>query len=836
MDSIFYSVLTNQRNFDMTPDSWINVTLRRKVFSTPWGAYVVVDRFDMGPQFAKQLWSVHNIPVSLGADGTVEALQIYLRTDGMRLAQEDRLSPFRRLLNNWFGLVPALAMVLPPSFNQNYLYDPISLVETPFSFPLSVDKFETMPIGSIRSYALSGGINLSPDLGGLADQETRAVMARIGGLQFGAPYSVFKRGEHRINVLRRGEHIAWVGVSDLNRTGNGITPLIGQQYYLLYGALAAKVGKYGFVWKGMPVNILPLNLSYEHALAKLFDQVYEFDLANPVAVEAYEAAVRGDFEPAHRRYLDAKEQHKESGVAFHFARHQDRVETVEKNGPNVVIYKKERQLSHTHAEVEITDTAGKFYVLESILDVADKTSNVLVPEREARSQQALEMNVKKVVSKDNPNDPTDYTYAFAVDAEHYRLTMALSFQDKYVDTVSYASYLDQLRYFTAMPLADTPVFRPRAVDQEAEWRRQGFFSDPHAQVGLIHVTPTYIGKFGAQASLSFSAKELDRMIATDEDSLWVAFANAYGVDESAWGNPAVRASLGFQSQWFTAFFAYPLRLFNVRFPEADAIVEATKGVKAFMSLKTLATPMEKLDGFYHLLDSDHPRELARALLNLSNLGDVPRRVTLTAQAKGPAKDDVKKAFGDLNNRTFRAGPPFPEASRYAKAKAELSNFYLDQPRVGERRPRIVQIQVTPRLIPESVRALSLNPAEPGLDRNDKQVFATFSVRGVIPDVPLKIYARIEQAGKIKLGKLDLSEKVVELMPMDRSSGPEGQLTYELFLTGPLSPLDNYMLSQATAAGDDFQVIMAVSLDGDVWSDERSLEFRYDDGELFPVDQ
>jgi hypothetical protein len=391
--------------------------------------------------------------------------------------------------------------------------------------------------------------------------------------------------------------------------------------------------------------------------------------------------------------------------------------------------------------------------------------------------------------------------------------------------------MDQLRYFTAMPLADAPAFRPRDEDQEALWRRQGFFADPRGQVDLLHVTPTDLGKFSAQASLSFSGKELDRIINTDVDSMWIAFANAFGVDESTWGDPSIRASLGFQSQWFAAMFAYPLRLFNARFPQIDAIVEATNGVGALTALKKLVTPLEKLDGFYRLLDSDHPRELGRALLNLASLGDVPRRVTFTAQPKGPAKEELKKAFSGLNNRTFRAGPPFPEPGRYAKAKSELASFYLDQ-----HRPRIVQIEVEARAIPESVRALSLDPKEPEMSRIDKHAFATFAVRGVIPDVPVKLYVRIEQAGKVKLGKLDLSEKLIELMPIDRSSGPETQLSYELFLTGPLSPLNNYLLSQATISGDDFQVIMAVSVDGDVWSDERSLEFHFDNGRLFPVEQ
>ena len=45
----------------------------------------------------------------------------------------------------------------------------------------------------------------------------------------------------------------------------------------------------------------------------------------------------------------------------------------------------------TEAEVEITDQDGKFYVLESSLDVSDKNADVLVGEEEGRVQQTVEM-------------------------------------------------------------------------------------------------------------------------------------------------------------------------------------------------------------------------------------------------------------------------------------------------------------------------------------------------------------------------------------------------------------------------------------------------------------
>src|SRR4051812_38329329 len=113
MDSLFYSLLDNERAFKLTEHSWILGSMKRDVYSAPSGAYVVVDRVALGPRYARELTQVHGMPISLGIDGTVEVAQIYLRTDGQRLAEQEGLPTWRRWLNNWFGIVPVLSVILP---------------------------------------------------------------------------------------------------------------------------------------------------------------------------------------------------------------------------------------------------------------------------------------------------------------------------------------------------------------------------------------------------------------------------------------------------------------------------------------------------------------------------------------------------------------------------------------------------------------------------------------------------------------------------------------------------------------------------------------------------
>src|SRR5690606_7416747 len=123
-----------------------------------------------------------------------------------------------------------------------------------------------------------------------------------------------------------------------------------------------------------------------------------------------------------------------------------------------------------------------------------------------------------------------------------------------------------LRYVTALPIDDVPEIDERDPDEELDQRRQAFFASPDEDPITLHVTPTYLGRFGAKAMINFSTKQITAIVNKGPDAWWRAFAEAYGKDPKTWGDPQKRETLGFQSQWWPAFFALPLRLFNVRMP------------------------------------------------------------------------------------------------------------------------------------------------------------------------------------------------------------------------------------------------------------------------------
>ena len=861
MDSLFYSMLDNERNIPIANHSWFNVGLDRRVYSTPSGSYVVTDRFKLGPNYFKELWRVHNIPVNLGIDGKVEVLQIYIRTDGQRLAEQEDLGPIRKFVNSWFGLLPLAARILPPSFNQNELYDPIKQIETPFSFPFNKSGFTDMPVGSLKSYTISGGIRVPIDFGGFVDSPSKELINESLGFSHSLPYSVFKRGEYRINVLRRSENIGWVGVTKTEKIGQSISPFVGSQFNVLKGALAATLFDWSWVWSGVPVVVMPLEINFEHAAAEVFDQVYEFDLSIAEALEAYSKAVQGDFSEAYLRYLDAKEKNIPTGVQFHFARNQDRNELISKNGPNLALLRTQRQRDLHSAEVEITDTNGKYFILEATQDVVDKKWDILVGEEEVRLIQTAELKVNKVIEESTPlvvaesneSEATDAEANVSVKAEvirksplsKYRLEavddpyvidVSMNIQDRYIDTDEYSSYLKLINFTTGMDLSETPIFERTDPQRHFDNKRRNFFVSPEDSIRHLHTPATHLGRFGAQISMHFPYSTVKEMITAPDDRLWAAIGEAYGEAENPWQSEEYREALTTQFKWYKSFFAYPFRLFNFRSANIDLIKEGTQIADALKSMRALNDPIELMESFHRLFDSDYPMHLVRVLMKVVNDDLVSKRVTFSAQPKGPGGREINARYGKLNGMVVREGPQFPPPGRYATSKLKLSNFYLDRPREEKDRARIGKIQIVSKSIPDSVRSLDqgAKTEEKTFNRNRRHMFASVSVLNAKPDRPIKLYIRIEQAGRLKIGKLELIEEVFELSP----SGSEGEsldeLTYELFLTGPLSPFTGYMYEQMVVDGGEFGVTLAVSTDGQIWSDEKSVEFRFEGGRLLPL--
>jgi hypothetical protein len=287
MESLFYNLMDNKLKWPLTESANLNLGFTRDVFTARSGAFVIVDRFGLGPDYARELYRFQDIPVTLGANQSTDVYDIYLRTDPMRVFDNKNLPWWRVAANNWFGALPLLEAILPPSFNANEMYDPLKRIETPFTFPLSILSAEAMDVGTIKSYAVSGGVNLgvefSEGIHGLKDQ----MMTGSTALDMKLPFTIFRTGEYRINVLKKDANTIWVGLTDSNRMGQRIESKIGRTYYLLSKTIP--------LWRGMPANVFPIDFAYEEGVGDLFSRVYSFDIRNEEARTAFIEAVHGNF-------------------------------------------------------------------------------------------------------------------------------------------------------------------------------------------------------------------------------------------------------------------------------------------------------------------------------------------------------------------------------------------------------------------------------------------------------------------------------------------------------------------------------------------------------------
>ena len=214
MESLFYSVMDQTVSTKFTHDLGFDIGYSRNVNETNFGTYIITDSFRLGPSYQKKLLSIGTIPATLSGNGNAIVSNIYHRSDALRAYENNTLPLWRGVFNQWFGMLPVLTNILPPSFNPEELYDPLKYLSTPFLIPNTAEQAKKIPIGSIRRYGINGGINLAADpffdsFKKITDETS------LDDLDIALPISVFKTGSHTISILRKSEHIFWLFVSDV---------------------------------------------------------------------------------------------------------------------------------------------------------------------------------------------------------------------------------------------------------------------------------------------------------------------------------------------------------------------------------------------------------------------------------------------------------------------------------------------------------------------------------------------------------------------------------------------------------------------------------------------
>ncbi|MEZ4740911.1 MAG: hypothetical protein R3B45_00430 [Bdellovibrionota bacterium] len=820
MEVVFYNLMDNEAIYKLTEDSWLTLRGERKVYSTAVGGYVVVDQINFGPNYYKELWKIHEIPINLGIDGSVQLLEIYPRSDAGRIWQSEELPPWRKWLNNWFGLLPLLTRILPPSFNSNELYDPARQVEASYSFPLSVDSFYSMPIGSIRSYGLTGGVKIPLNLTGFIDAKTQSFLSNLTNVAAGVPYTIFTNGIYRINVLRKSKDLVWVGLSTIKQTGHSLAGIVGNTLYVLGNAIPS------IPWAGLPVPLFPIDIGLTNALRKKYDQLFEFDMSKDTARQAYLKAVKGDFELAGQMSGLAKGLN-ETGVTYHFLKTSRSIDSNFKTSRNVFVTRQGRIQSKSKAEVKIKDNEGEFHILEASEDVEDTNWDLLVGNEEIRNRLQVEMNVEKISINSESQNERPYKYIYARDKEHNILSLNLQIKDRYTDTLEYITYVEMLKNFLKRDLSFLPKFPKIDLRRSQNRRKSLYLVDPGLERFSIHSIPLVLGRFNSTASIKLGDKELKNILNKSENEVWRACAVAFDLDPLDWSDAKSRSSLLKNLLWLRRFVMYPLRLFNVRSFESDSIAEMRNFVSRLRAIRKNGEPEENLDAFDELFSSDHPDRIAIALLELAGVDTTQRSVSFYTKPATYLDSQLKNRFGNLNGVNRSYGRKRVEEKRLHVIKEKLSSFFPTGIKDHKIRPHILSIEV-------------LNEANDILSKTDKamkDIVIKLKCNKMVNLSSAKIYVKLEHAGKVQIGNLVLIEDVAELSEIendlklsdDKNTLYEHKFTF--YLNGIYSPFESFILTKALEFGGEFQLTISVSSEGDVWSDEKTLTFGYRNGNL-----
>jgi len=821
MESLFYSLLDNRLKWPLAGPTSTNLALTRDLYNARDGTYVVIDRFGIGPDYNRELYRYNGIPVNLGASQSSDVYDIYLRTDPMRVTENKSLPFWRVALNNWFGALPLLEAILPPSFNPNEMYDPINLIETPFTFPLSVESAKAMDIGSIKSYSINGGINLGVEaaqgIHGFKDQ----VMTGATALDVKLPYTVFRTGEYRINVLKKDTNTVLVGVMDSNRLGHRVETKLGKTYFLLAKTIP--------LWRGMPAPIFPIDFAIEETIGNIFGRVYSFDLRNDEAKTAFVEAVHGNFAAAQISWLRSQEDRHDTGVKFFYTKKEQRFETSVATGHNIYLTSRRTNRSHSDAEIEINDASGNYYILEAKEDADQRRWDMLTGRAETNITLQADLMVRKVVEKELGQDTIKSRYEFIAEGNPVELTFSLSLNDKFVETEDLSAYLKLLSKFTQLEMNGLPEFTTREDEELSKRRREIYFNNDSDEKHRLHVTPTHLGRFEGYASIRMTNDQLLAVANLPRVDLWKKFCKSFSISDEelclTWESSLLWRNL----YRLNGLLTRPLRLIDYRIRSADAADEIENAVAALRDFASTQTPVEKQAALRRLFSTEYPLEVVEALLLLSDLRDIPRSCELQTKPKGNASREVKDRFKLMDGHRFTSERAFPPPARYDSTKDTERNFDPANLALTGTKPRVKKITLfkEPELTTPSDSSPQKSPAVAPI------LSTKIAVSKISGKSHLNVYVKLEQAGRLQLAKLKLIEDVIDVpVAVEGSSAAAlDRANFVIKLSGPGSLLANVMSEESLASGGEFRLTLAISANGLIWSDEKSLEFRIEGGEL-----
>jgi hypothetical protein len=781
MELAFYRLLDRKVSLPLRSDLLMGIGFNREAYDTPFGEYVIVDSFFLGPEVTQSLQEANNLSVSLGVNGQLALYDIYLSSDPKRLEDSESSTWFESVLKNWLGLLPLLQGLLPAVFEPNEMYDPLNPLKSAFALPTSVGAFQAMPVGVIRSYDISGEISLPMDLTQRLPKSQSEKLRSFESLEPGMGYSIATKGSFRMSVLKRDKNTAWVGLEKSLAVSGNLGVSLGKKIRLLEGVMDSSL------WKPVAIDFKPLDGTIVDSVAEIFSQVFEFDLRQSEARTAYVAAMKGDFKPAFAEHDQRMRNNQPTGVKYLFSQDEEKIENKKTISPDLVFLQKKTEFISSYSNVVYNDPSGRYYRMRGRVEDYSRHVDLLSGQEDSIHSADVYMRVHKLGENYFAEDAQD---PFSVDF-HYRI------RDRFTDSQEYRSYIDQLRLLTDLPLASVPTFARREPERVIARRKNVEFQSPQSSHLFLHTTPTQLGHFSANAIVQFDQTALKKLIDTPFSEFITHLSRYYRAE-----NPS----------WFRYYLAYPSRFFFVHSPSSDYPAELSIIERALSSLRSAKDPFERLAGFRQLFSTRYPQYLVRTCIDIVGAESVSRSVQFFTKSSGNGNRETKDAYRQLSNKVFRSLKA-PPPDDYLKASEQVLREFNPNEGLIERGQRA------------HMGRIILEQAE------DNQIRIRLFSQDTAPKI--KVYLRLAEQGPLDLVNFMLVEQVFELDAVANPTAENGR-EYVLALSGEDSPLRTSLFKNLLHLDGQYLVKLALRDDQLSWTSIKEIPFVVYQGMVGPL--
>ncbi|MBA2406002.1 MAG: hypothetical protein H0V66_14600, partial [Bdellovibrionales bacterium] len=165
---------------------------------------------------------------------------------------------------------------------------------TVWRIPWTKEGLDKIKSGDLISYSASGYVSVGLESGFVPMRVVPGVDISVGvGVQ------VYVKGEFRVTLLKENERYVRVKITKIRSLGKGLTAGASTNNIdVMDGILLFEGKKLEYQIPDQKITVIPFKLSLDRETKKQIDIGYRFDLNDPIAEEAFEKAMRGNFNEA----------------------------------------------------------------------------------------------------------------------------------------------------------------------------------------------------------------------------------------------------------------------------------------------------------------------------------------------------------------------------------------------------------------------------------------------------------------------------------------------------------------------------------------------------------